>query len=65
MLFGSRRLPELGHALGKGIGAFKRGLEGKDQDGKLAGFTNEPVNLDEYYRFYEGKKYLDPNKKEE
>lgn len=38
---------------------------GKDQDGKLAGFTNEPVNLDEYYRFYEGKKYLDPNKKEE
>lgn len=39
--------------------------EGKDQDGKLAGFTNEPVNLDEYYRFYEGKKYLDSNKKEE
>ena len=39
--------------------------EGKDQDGKLAGFTNEPVNLDEYYRFYEGKKYLDPNKTEE
>ena len=39
--------------------------EGKDQDGTLAGFTNEPVNLDEYYRFYEGKKYLDPNKKEE
>lgn len=39
--------------------------EGKDQDGKLAGFTNEPVNLDEYYRFYEGKRYLDPNKKEE
>lgn len=39
--------------------------EGKEQDGKLAGFTNEPVNLDEYYRFYEGKKYLDPNKKEE
>lgn len=36
--------------------------EGKDQDGKLAGFTNEPVNLDEYYQ---GKKYLDPNKKEE
>ncbi len=39
--------------------------EGKDRDGKLAGFTNEPVNLDEYYQFYEGKKYLDPNKKEE
>lgn len=32
LLFGSRRLPELGHALGKGIGAFKRGLEGKGPD---------------------------------
>lgn len=30
LLFGHRRLPELGHALGKGLGAFKRGLEGKD-----------------------------------
>jgi len=32
LLFGNRRLPELGHALGKGIGAFKKGLEGKDMD---------------------------------
>ena len=32
LLFGSRRLPELGHALGKGIGAFKKGLEGKGLD---------------------------------
>lgn len=32
LLFGARRLPELGHALGKGIGAFKRGLEGKGPD---------------------------------
>ncbi len=30
LLFGHRRLPELGHALGKGAGAFKKGLEGKD-----------------------------------
>jgi TatA/E family protein of Tat protein translocase len=29
LLFGHRRLPELGHALGKGVGAFKNGLEGK------------------------------------
>jgi sec-independent protein translocase protein TatA len=28
LLFGSRRLPELGGALGKGIHAFKKGLEG-------------------------------------
>jgi sec-independent protein translocase protein TatA len=32
LLFGARRLPELGHALGKGVGAFKKGLEGKDTD---------------------------------
>ncbi len=32
LLFGSRRLPELGSALGKGIGAFKKGLEGSDKD---------------------------------
>jgi sec-independent protein translocase protein TatA len=30
LLFGNRRLPELGSALGKGIGAFKKGLEGHD-----------------------------------
>lgn len=39
LLFGARRLPELGSALGKGISAFKKGLEGKsgnddDQDKK-------------------------------
>jgi sec-independent protein translocase protein TatA len=32
LLFGHRRLPELGHALGKGVSAFKRGLEGKNTD---------------------------------
>ena len=32
LLFGHKRLPELGHALGKGMGAFKRGLEGKGPD---------------------------------
>ncbi len=32
LLFGHKRLPELGHALGKGTGAFKRGLEGKGPD---------------------------------
>lgn len=34
LLFGARRLPELGHALGKGINAFKKGLEGKDAEEK-------------------------------
>ncbi len=32
LLFGSRRLPELGSALGKGMRAFKKGLEGEDRD---------------------------------
>ena len=32
LLFGARRLPELGSALGKGINAFKKGIEGKDAD---------------------------------
>jgi sec-independent protein translocase protein TatA len=32
LLFGHKRLPELGHAMGKGVGAFKKGLEGKGSD---------------------------------
>jgi sec-independent protein translocase protein TatA len=31
LLFSYRRLPELGNALGKGITAFKKGLEHKDK----------------------------------
>ena len=33
LLFGSRKLPELGSALGRGMHAFKKGLEGKDERG--------------------------------
>jgi len=32
LLFGHKRLPELGNALGRGVGAFKRGLEGKNDN---------------------------------
>jgi sec-independent protein translocase protein TatA len=32
LLFGRGRLPELGSALGKGMRAFKKGLEGDDPD---------------------------------
>ncbi len=36
LLFGHKRLPELGGALGRGLTAFKKGLEGKDkEDDKL------------------------------
>ncbi len=31
LLFGARRLPELGKALGEGLHAFKRGLDGEDK----------------------------------
>ncbi len=31
LLFGSRRLPELGSALGKGMHAFKKGLSGEEE----------------------------------
>jgi sec-independent protein translocase protein TatA len=30
LLFGSRRLPELGSALGRGMNAFKKGLNGEE-----------------------------------
>ncbi len=30
LLFGAKRLPELGGALGKGMRAFKKGLDGQD-----------------------------------
>jgi sec-independent protein translocase protein TatA len=32
LLFGSRRIPELGQSLGQGIRAFKKGLEGDTAD---------------------------------
>ena len=35
LLFNARRLPELGSALGKGMHAFKKGLEGKTEDDQL------------------------------
>lgn len=33
LLLNARRLPELGSALGKGMLAFKKGIEGKSDDG--------------------------------
>jgi sec-independent protein translocase protein TatA len=33
LLFGAKRLPEIGRGLGKSIGAFKEGLAGKE-DGR-------------------------------
>ena len=36
--------------------------EGKNKEGKNAGFDNEPASLDYYYDIYYNKKY-NPNKK--
>jgi sec-independent protein translocase protein TatA len=35
LLLNARRLPELGSALGKGMHAFKKGLDGKSHDDAL------------------------------
>ena len=35
LLFGARRLPELGSALGKGLRGFKNGLSGVDEKDTL------------------------------
>jgi len=35
LLFGSKRLPDLGNALGKGIRGFKDGLEGSKEKNKI------------------------------
>ena len=32
LLFGAKRLPELGESLGKGIREFKRGVSGMEED---------------------------------
>ncbi len=34
IIFGARRLPELGKGLGEGIKNFKRGISGKEPDDK-------------------------------
>ncbi len=34
LLFGGKKLPEIGRALGEGIKEFKRAIQGKDDDSK-------------------------------
>lgn len=34
LLFGAKRLPEIGRALGEGIREFKRSIKGLDDDGQ-------------------------------
>ncbi len=46
LLFGAKRLPELGSALGKGMHAFKKGLDGKHHDESLPKDPNDPGSKD-------------------
>lgn len=41
LLFGSRRLPELGGALGRGMHAFKKGLSGEEDLQPSSGHREE------------------------
>lgn len=43
LLFGSRRLPELGSALGRGMNAFKKGLAGEEDLHPTIGHKDEGV----------------------
>ncbi len=42
LLFGSRRLPQLGSALGKGIQGFKKGLSGEEDIKSSPGHDEKP-----------------------
>lgn len=43
LVFGTRRLPELGSGLGRGIRDFKTGIEGRDEEEKPAVSAAEEV----------------------
>lgn len=46
LLLNAKRLPELGSALGKGMHAFKKGIEGKNTDDSLPKDPNDPGSKD-------------------
>ena len=49
LLFGSKRLPALGSALGTGINAFKKGMEGKSHQDEIAS-DEESKKIDDHRR---------------
>ncbi|MBU6374993.1 MAG: twin-arginine translocase TatA/TatE family subunit [Bdellovibrionales bacterium] len=48
LLFGYRRLPELGSALGQAISSFKKGLEQKETDHQIADKSAADRNKDDH-----------------
>ncbi len=41
VLFGAGRLPQIGGSLGKGLRSFKRGIEGRSDEGESAETTEK------------------------
>ena len=46
LIFGPKRLPEMGRSLGKGMREFKDSVTGKDEEQKPAELTATPVERD-------------------
>ncbi len=46
LLFGARRLPEIGQSLGKGIREFKKSVTGVDDEPKLGSGENEAARVE-------------------
>lgn len=46
LLFGAKRLPEIGRSLGKGIIEFKKSVTGADEDSKLGPGDSEIGQVD-------------------
>jgi sec-independent protein translocase protein TatA len=45
LVFGSRRLPEIGRSVGKGMREFKNSVTGKDEEPKLEDTQQDPPEL--------------------
>ena len=46
IIFGARRIPELGKSLGEGIKNFKKSITSKDKDEESLSDKNEPPSKD-------------------
>ena len=43
LLFGARRVPEMGRSLGRGMREFKDGITGKDERDELSASRKDPA----------------------
>lgn len=46
LLFGARRLPEIGQSLGKGIREFKKSLTAPDEEPKVTSGDRDPAQVE-------------------